>query len=124
MAPHLRSHRAFARLRALCATFLLLAATSALLSACDQKQDRVDGFSVFPLSGGHGRTCAIASGPDGNPWFTYFDKGQIARMTPTGALTVYSPPNQYAGPCSLITGLDGALSFTDTEGAFIGRRAL
>jgi len=121
MAPLSRSHPALAQARALCALILILASAAILLSACDQRQDLDDGFSVFPLPGGHGRTCAITSGPDGNLWFTYFDKGQIARMTPKGALTVYSLPNQYAGPCSLISGPDGAIWFTETYDRNIGR---
>ena len=121
MAPLTRLHFAIAQARALRAIILLLASISVLLTACDQRQDLADRFSVFPLPGGHGRTGSITSGPDGNLWFTYFDKGQIARMTPKGALTIYQLPNQYAGPYALIAGPDGAVWFTESYDRKIGR---
>jgi virginiamycin B lyase len=117
----LRLHSIAIRARSVCALILLLAGASVLISACEQRQDLKDGYSVFPLPGGHGRTCSITSGPDGNRWFTYIDKGQIARMTPKGALTVFSLPNLHAGPCSLKTGPDGAIWFTESYDSKIGR---
>ena len=76
---------------------------------------------------------AIASGPDGNLWFTESGSGQIGRVTPAGVVTQFTlptvppPPGSSPGtPASLQTpqaiaaGPDGALWFT-TDDSLVGR---
>ena len=75
----------------------------------------------------------IATGPDGNLWFTENGSGQIGRVTPAGVVTEFTlptvpPPAGSPGgapaepqrPEAIVAGPDGALWFT-TSGALIGR---
>jgi len=75
----------------------------------------------------------IATGSDGNLWFTENATGQIGRMTPSGVLTEFTlpavppPAGSPAGtagttphPTAITAGPDGALWFTGIPGA-IGR---
>ena len=75
----------------------------------------------------------IATGPDGNLWFTESGDGQIGRVTPAGVVTQFtlpsvpppagSSPGTPAGqqtPEAIAAGPDGALWFT-TADSLIGR---
>jgi streptogramin lyase len=65
------------------------------------------GFGTGPES--------ITAGPDGNLWFTEFWTGRIARMTPDGLLTEFSPPGGNGHPRGIVAGPDGNLWFTETD---------
>jgi streptogramin lyase len=56
----------------------------------------------------------VAAGPDGNLWFTEYDRGKIARMTPWGIVTEFDTPSDGA-PEGIVTGPDGNLWFTDAD---------
>jgi streptogramin lyase len=63
----------------------------------------------------------IATGPDGNLWFTELSGGKIGRVTPAG--TVTEPVVLAAGsqPFGIVGGPDGNLWFTEAVGNQIGR---
>jgi streptogramin lyase len=74
-------------------------------------------FNVNPLNS---RIFGIASGPDGNLWFTENDANRIGRITPTGAITEFVlPPGGGGGPVDIAAGADGNMWFA--AGNFIGR---
>jgi virginiamycin B lyase len=62
----------------------------------------------------------ITTGPDGNLWFTVRGEDAIARMTPTGQLTLF-PLREGSLPLSITAGRDGYLWFTELQGGRIGR---
>jgi virginiamycin B lyase len=57
---------------------------------------------------------SIASGADGNIWFTELGSATIGQMTTGGIVTEYALPNASSLPCDLALGADGALWFTDS----------
>src|SRR3954468_5164236 len=77
----------------LCSVAILLVAASA--------------FGQIFTPGGPGSGPAIASGPDGNPWYTRPMQNTIARVTPI--------------PGGITSGPDGNLWFTEYAGNKIGR---
>ena len=69
---------------------------------------------------GEGYPLGIALGPDGNVWFTDL-LGTIARITPSGVITVVSPTGAVDAGNSITSGPDGNLWFTGTLSNTIGR---
>jgi len=63
----------------------------------------------------------IINGPDGNLWYTKpFDApggGVIGRITPAGATTEFTPPNDSAQPRYMTVAPDGNIWYTDDGGA-------
>lgn len=67
----------------------------------------------------------IATGPDGNVWFTEWAGNRIGRITPAGVVAEYSLPppaidqsgSVKSGPQQIITGPDGTLWFIETTPA-------
>jgi streptogramin lyase len=59
----------------------------------------------------------VARGPDGNLWFTDVANSQIGRVTPSGALTLFTRglTKWNSGPQYITTGPDGALWFTEVR---------
>jgi virginiamycin B lyase len=68
----------------------------------------------------NGQQVSIALGPDGNLWYTDIEVDQIVRITPTGALTVFSLPRG-SEPLGIAAGPDDALWFTEATANKIGR---
>ena len=64
---------------------------------------------------------AIASGPDGNLWFTELTRNAVVKMTPSGSFTFYTIPTPGANPQGITVGPDGALWFTEFNTNQIGR---
>lgn len=70
---------------------------------------------------------AIASGPDGNLWFSgIFPKGMIGRITPGGVIDEFSLPKRTGAAATgvsygIASGPDGNLWFTDANSNQIGR---
>ncbi|MGW7610475.1 hypothetical protein ACWGKW_24970 [Streptomyces sp. NPDC054766] len=54
-----------------------------------------------------GRAQGIATGPDGNVWFTQPQDGQIGRITPAGVVTEYDVPagNSASGSNGTVVGV-------------------
>jgi virginiamycin B lyase len=63
----------------------------------------------------------IASGPDGNLWFTERLRNAIVKLTPLGEFTFYTIPTLDANPAGITAGPDGALWFAEFNGHSIGR---
>jgi streptogramin lyase len=65
----------------------------------------------------------IATGPDGNQWFTKFDDDAIGRMAPDGTWTEFhgTGANAVTGPLGITAGPDGNLWFTEPVEDQIGR---
>jgi streptogramin lyase len=61
-------------------------------------------------------TTSIASGPDGNLWFTEASHNAIARSTTAGTITEFALPNPNSGPNAIAAGPDGNLWFTESSG--------
>lgn len=60
-----------------------------------------------------------AAGPDGRQWVTLIG-GQIAAVTPAGAVSNYPLPTSNARPIGITRGPDGRMWFTETGGNKIG----
>jgi virginiamycin B lyase len=63
----------------------------------------------------------IATGPDGNLWFTEPHVNKIGRMTTAGVVTEYPVPTAGSLPREITLGPDGNLWFTEAIGDKIGR---
>ena len=69
----------------------------------------------------------IASGPDGNLWFTELFRSSIGRITPAGGVTMFSegitpmPPYSMGGLLAVAAGPDGNVWFTEGERDKVGR---
>jgi len=62
----------------------------------------------------------ITAGPDGNLWFTEYNAGKIGRISTSGAITEFAPPNfPSASPTSIAAGPDGNVWYADYAG--VGR---
>jgi RHS repeat-associated protein len=79
-------------------------------------------FTEFaPPSGA--QPFAITAGPDGNLWFTEFNKTtkQIGKITTAGTITEYAVPTVSGRPYRITPGPDGNLWFTEDMGNKIGK---
>src|SRR5882724_10401411 len=77
-----------------------------------------------------GHPQAIVSGPDGNLWFTEYEilcgtdfctasKGMIGKITPAGVVTEFPVPTAISFMYGIITGPDGNLWFTESQGGIL-----
>src|SRR6266508_1365537 len=82
----------------------LIIATVVLFAPAAQAVTR---FREFPLTAGSG-PIEIASGPDGNLWFTELDGNRIGRITTAGLITEFPVPDP---PIAIAAGPDGNLWF-------------
>ena len=77
-------------------------------------------LTEFPVST-PGELNDIASGPDGNLWFTDAGNNEIGRITPAGAVAKFAVPTAASGLHGIIAGPDGNLWFTESAANKIGR---
>ncbi len=63
----------------------------------------------------------IATGSDGNLWFTEFGKNTIGRLTPGGGIDEFPIPTASANPEGITAGADGNLWFVENNGHNVGR---
>ena len=63
----------------------------------------------------------IASGPDGNLWFTEFAANKVGRITTAGVVTEFSIPTAGSSPQGIASGPDGNLWFRRRAANKIGR---
>src|SRR5260370_24884826 len=68
-------------------------------------------YTEFSLPTAGTQHVWIATGPDGNLWFTEDNVNQIGRITPSGAITEF--PVSGGRPFGITTGPDGNLWFTE-----------
>ena len=76
-------------------------------------------IAEFPTAG-EGYPLGIAAGPDGNLWFADL-LGTIAKISPSGVITIVSPAGVVDAGDSIVAGPDGNLWFTGTLSNTIGR---
>jgi len=87
---------------------------------------QVGEFTTFRLGeGGYGGN-AIASGPDGNMWFTNNANNSIGRITPSGKVAYFKVPTDPdftngAGLFSIAAGPDGNMWFTGFYSNVVGK---
>ena len=67
-----------------------------------------------------GGPYALAAGPDGAMWVTLVHSCAVARVTETGAVTVF-PVDPQSRPSIITAGPDGAMWFTNPANNSIGR---
>lgn len=92
-----------------------LSITGLLLVATVVSQAQVT-FTEYPAPSGDPRV--IATGPDGNLWFTEATPNKIGRITTAGVVTEFSVSGT---PQGITSGPDGNLWFTEYNGQRIGR---
>ena len=63
----------------------------------------------------------IATGPDGNLWFTEFSSGKVGRLTPGGTFTEFTIATSNSQPTDITAGPDGNLWFTELHASKIGK---
>ena len=63
----------------------------------------------------NGSPAGIASGPDGNLWFTEYGVGKVGRMTTSGVATEYPISNPLSQPIDIAAGTDGKLWFVELQ---------
>jgi streptogramin lyase len=80
-------------------------------------------FNMFPVPTTFANPAGIATGSDGNLWFTENSVGaaKIGRITPSGVITEFNVPTFNANPDGITSGSDGNLWFAETTGNKIGR---
>lgn len=61
----------------------------------------------------------IVAGPDGNLWFTEYNAGQLARITPDGVITQVQKVR--GGPWGIGMGLDNTIWLTLFDGNKVAR---
>ena len=71
-------------------------------------------LKVFAMPKGT-RPSGMASGPDGNIWFTDWGRNTIGRMSPSGALRQFPLPRRSAQPTSIVAGPGGRMWFTEAS---------
>jgi streptogramin lyase/pimeloyl-ACP methyl ester carboxylesterase len=76
-------------------------------------------IAEFTVPTANSSPWGIASGPDGNLWFTEYGSNKIGRITTTGVITEFAPTAS-SSPWGIASGPDGNLWFTET-GNEIGR---
>ena len=62
----------------------------------------------------------MATGPDGNVWFTNLLNGRIGRVTPDGQITTYDVSEAGAGLAGITVGPEGNMWFTGATTNRIG----
>ena len=65
---------------------------------------------------------ALATGADGNIWFSEYKTNRIGRITPKGVITEFPLPRPNSGPGDITMGPDGALWFVELSGGIDGVR--
>ena len=78
-------------------------------------------LSTFPLTTPGSNPNDIASGPDGNLWFTEVNANRIGRITPAGAVTEFPVPTPGSAPNRIAAGPDGNLWFTEQHAGKVAR---
>ena len=90
--------------------------------------------ATYTIPTANSGAMGLTVGPDGNLWFVEQNANQIAKVTPSGAITEYPVPTSMvdpgfgngpvevvAAPTAIVAGADGALYFTESSTEKIGR---
>jgi streptogramin lyase len=98
------------RLRAAAALSVLLAAAAVLAGAGAAAGQS---FTEYPVPTPSSQMLGIATGPDGNVWFTEQLGEKVGRITPQGVITEFPIPGTIVSPQAITAGPDGNLWFAD-----------
>jgi streptogramin lyase len=71
-------------------------------------------INEFPVPTPGSQPRGIATGPDGNLWFTEQIAGKIGRITPAGTVTEFPLPHADSVPALITAGPDGNLWFAES----------
>jgi streptogramin lyase len=71
-------------------------------------------LKVFAMPKGT-RPGGMASGPDGNIWFTDSSGNMVGRMSPSGVLRQFLLPRRLAQPVAIVAGPGGRMWFTESS---------
>jgi streptogramin lyase len=72
------------------------------------------GVSGFPIAtAANANPYGVAAGPDGNAWLSEYGTGNIAMITPGGAVTEFPTLTASSGPIGMAAGPDGQLWFVE-----------
>jgi streptogramin lyase len=78
-------------------------------------------FTHFPIPTASSQPFGIATGPDGNIWFTESLGNNIGKMTTAGAVTEYPIPTSASRPVGIVAGPNGGpLWFAESFASKIG----
>lgn len=75
-------------------------------------------LATHALSRSNPQPYGIITGPDGNLWFGEYTGGMLARMTPAGQVTEYTPPSSSPGIVSLAGSKGGDIWFAESGAGF------
>jgi len=107
---------------------LLAGAALTLIPAQNSLAAPAGEFTMFDLGPAGIGANAIASGPDGNMWFTNNANNSIGRITPSGAVTYFAVPTNSAsmstsgpGLFAIAAGPDGNMWFTEFFANLVGK---
>lgn len=75
-------------------------------------------LATHPLPNTTANPYGIIAGPDGNLWLGEYSNGTLARMTPSGEVTEYTPPSSMPGVVSLAVSKDGNIWFAEGAPTF------
>lgn len=107
---------------------LLVGAALALAPSGSASAASPGEFTMFDLGPAAEGANAIASGPDGNMWFTNNANNSIGRMTPSGSVAYFAVPttagsSSTGGPglFAIAAGPDGNMWFTEFYANLVGR---
>ena len=73
------------------------------------------GITEYPIPTAASNTHNIATGPDGNIWFTEASGNKVGKVTISGGFTEYSIPTADSGPGGISAGPDGNLWFAESS---------
>jgi streptogramin lyase len=114
---------ASARLRRACTAAIACAIAILAVAVPGARAESLGAITEFPIAGG-GSPAGIATGPDGNLWFTEYGLGfgeHLGRLTPAGQLSLFSIPGSGSGVRFITQGPDSNMWFTEYAGNQIGR---
>lgn len=83
--------------------------------------DTAGTYTEYPVPTANSNPYGVASGPDGNIWFTELTGNRIARSSLQGSITEFSVPIANSGLAYIAPGADGNLWFTEFYNNKIGR---
>ncbi len=69
-------------------------------------------LSEYPVPGEYARLRDLTDGPEGDLWFTEENFGKIAKMSPSGIVTEYTPAGG-SSPSGIAQGPEGNIWYTD-----------
>jgi virginiamycin B lyase len=74
-------------------------------------------INEFPVPSANSAPLGIASGPDGNLWFSEQFASKIGQINPTThAIAEFSTPSTHSRPLALTVGPDDNIWFTEQTG--------